>query len=407
VPKTPIKYKLWGAAFGGAIIQNKLFFFGSYEQVRQELPATSFIASDATHAPTSGSVSIANADTLAALSQFLLDKFQYRTGAFQNYTQKTQSDKVTAKIDWNINSKNTLSIKYNYLKSSAEQFPSTSRNGFTGFVGGQSPGNFALPYQSSGYVINNNFNIIIAELNTRFSNKAVNKLQVGYTALRDFRSSQGNSNLPLTDILFNGNVYATFGYEPFTYNNKLNTNNFQVSDIATFYKGTHEITIGTQNYFKTYLNGFAAAYEGIYQFNSLQDFYNSVNNQTSATRYALQYSALKDGSFPYAKAGSSDLSLFVQDKWRVTRTFTLTYGIRADESIYTGTFDQNPDFLNLTFAGGAHYDVGKKPKNAVLISPRIGFNWDALGDRSLQVSFEIILCTNGYFMCAFVESCNI
>ena len=83
----------------------------------------------------------------------------------------------------------------------------------------------------------------------------VNKLQVGFTQLRDFRSSQGSSNLPLVDILSGGNIYTTFGYEPFTYNNLLNTDVFQVSDIATVYKGKHEITVGTQNFFRKYKNG--------------------------------------------------------------------------------------------------------------------------------------------------------
>ena len=266
------------------------------------------------------------------------------------YNQKTQSDKVTIKLDWNINDKNTLTLKYNYLKSSADQFASTSRNGFSGFISGQAPGNNSMPFKGAGYVINNNFNIFIAELNTRISNKLVNKFQVGMTQLRDFRSSQGNSNLPLVDILLSGNVYTTFGYEPFTYNNKLNTDNFQFSDILTFYNGSHEITAGTQNSFKKYLNGFAPAYQGLYQFNSLTDFYNSVNTGTvNAARYAIQYSALKDGSFPYAKAGSNDLSLFVQDKWSVKKNFTLTYGIRFDHSAYTGTFDQNPRFCGINF----------------------------------------------------------
>ena len=384
--KTNIQFNLRGFAVGGPIIKNKLFFFVSAEQVRQELPATSFIASDASHPATPGSVSVANADTLAKLAAFLQTNFGYNAGPFQGYSQKTQSDKITAKIDWNINSKNTLTLKYNYLKSSADQFASTSRNGFSGFVTGGQPGNTAMPFQGSGYVINNNFNIFIAELNTRFSNKIVNKFQVGYTALRDFRSTQGNSELPLVDILLNGNIYTTFGYEPFTYNNKLNTNTFQFSDILTYYMGKHEITAGTQNYFRKYLNGFAPAYQGLYQFASLTDFYNSVANKTtSAARYAIQYSALPDGSFPYAKAGSTDLSLFVQDKWSVKKNFTLTYGLRLDNSIYTGTFDQNPNFANLSFANGEKYDVGKKPKNALLVSPRLGFNWDVLSDKSFQV----------------------
>ncbi len=385
VVKTPIDFNLRGFALGGPIIKNKVFFFVSGEQVRQELPATSYIASDASHPVTPGSVSQANADTLNRLSTFLDSAFGYQTGAYQNYSLKTQSDKITAKIDWNISTKHTLSVKYNYLKSSADQLPSTSRNGFTGFVGGQAPGNLALPYQNAGYVINNNFNIFIAELNSRFSNRAVNKLQVGYTQLRDFRASKGNIGMPLVDILNNGNVYTSFGYETFTYNNKLNTDVFQISDIATFYKGGHEITVGTQNYFRKYLNGFAPAYEGIYQFSSIQAFYNSVLYDSVATRFAKQSSALKDSSFPYAKAGVNELSLFGQDKWRINKQFTLTYGLRIDYSAYTGSFAQNPAFAALTFANGAKYDVGKKPKSRPLFSPRAGFNWDALGDQSLQV----------------------
>ena len=385
VPKIPITFNLRGFSVGGAIVKNKLFFFVSAEQVRQELPASSYIASDATHPITPGSVSTANADTLQKLSDFLQSKYGYTAGPFQGYNLKTQSDKITAKLDWNINNKNTLTLKYNYLKSSADQLPSTSRNGYTGFAAGQQPGNNAMPFQNSGYVINNNFNIFIAELNTRLSNKAVNKLQVGFTQLRDFRAPKGTSDMPLVDILNGNNVYTTFGYEPFTYNNKLNTDVFQFSDIFTFYKGSHELTAGTQNYFRKYLNGFAPAYQGLYQFASLTDFYNSANTATSATRYAVQYSALKDGAFPFAKAGVNEFGFFAQDKWRLTNNFTLTYGIRLDYSHYTGTFDQNPDFAALTFANGAKYDVGKQPKNTPLVSPRLGFNWDALGDKTLQI----------------------
>ncbi|MFX7136316.1 hypothetical protein ABTI19_20175, partial [Acinetobacter baumannii] len=83
-----------------------------------------------------GSVAAANADTLTQLANFLKTKFNYDPGQFQGYTQKTESNKLTAKIDWNINPKNTLTLKYNYLKSFADQFASTSRNGFTGFISG-------------------------------------------------------------------------------------------------------------------------------------------------------------------------------------------------------------------------------------------------------------------------------
>ena len=244
-----------------------------------------------------------------------------------------------------------------------------------------------MPFFGSGYVINNNFNIVIAELNTRFSNKASNKLQVGYTALRDYRSPHSSSaTMPLVDILNGaGNIYTTFGYEMYTYNNKLNTNVFQFADFFKFYKGSHEITVGTQDYYRKYENAFAPGYQGVYQFNSLADFYNSTKNGTAnAKSYYLQYSALPGGEFPFAFAGSTELGFFGQDKWRASKNLTLTYGLRVDLTIYKQSFTDNPYFDALTFKNGS-YNIGKAPKTTPLFSPRVGFNWDVKGDRTLQV----------------------
>jgi hypothetical protein len=385
VVKTPFDYSIRGFSLGGPIIKDKLFFFVSAERVRQDAPATSMLASDASHAA-GGNYSQANADTLTALSSFLKTKFGYDPGSFQGYTFRTYSDKITAKLDWNINGKNTFTLKYNYLKSFADQFASTSRPGSGQVTGGQ-PGTYSMPFFGSGYVINNNFNIYIAELNTHFNNRLSNKLQIGYTALRDFRSPHSsNETFPLVDILNNGNIYTTFGYEMYTYNNKLNTDVYQLNDILTYYKGAHEFTIGTQNSLKKYQNAFAPGYQGVYQFNSLTDFYNSAKNGiANAKSYYLQYSALPNGEFPWANAGSTELSQFIQDKWKVTNDFTLTIGLRLDETLYKQVMTDNPDFDVLKFKDGSSYNIGKAPMNNILFSPRLGFNWNPKGDKTLQV----------------------
>ena len=63
----------------------------------QSVPATTVIASDATHTP-GGNVSIANADSLNKLRNFLISKYGYDPGAYQGYNFKTNSDKITLKL---------------------------------------------------------------------------------------------------------------------------------------------------------------------------------------------------------------------------------------------------------------------------------------------------------------------
>lgn len=370
-----------GAAIGGPIIKNKLFFFVSGEQENQSQPASSRVASR-NGAAADAIVSGARASTLDSLSAFLVEKFGYNPGAYENYNFTTKSDKVTARVDFNINSKHSLNINYYYLKSARNVAPSNSGSP----TNGRSPSITGMPFFSSSYVINNNFNIVIAELNSRFSNRVSNKLQVGYNALRDFRTSPGGV-FPMVDIMNGqGAALTSFGYEPFTAFNQLNTDTWQFNDIVSVYAGKHTINIGTQNTINKFKNGFAPAYFGIYRFPSVEAFYNSVNNdEPTAIRYEFRYSARKNGEFPFAELNVMQLGFFAQDKWNLHRNFTLTYGVRADVPVYEQNFISNPVADTLTFRNGLRVKTGRAPQTNILWSPRLGFNWDVLGDRTLQV----------------------
>ena len=391
ITKSPFKYNVFGGSLGGAFIKDKLFFFVNAEEDLQNAPATSYVASDATHAPATGSVSQANADSLNLVASYLQKNYNYNPGAYQGYNFKQNSYKVNARIDYNIGhgNDNVLSLKYNYLKSYADQPASTSRSlGGSQLVTGGQPGFQSMPFSGSGYRINNDLNIYIAELNTRFGNSASNKLQVGYTRERDFRTPQSSSGtFPLVDILGNGsinsgaNIVTTFGYEPFTYNNTLNMDSYQLTDIFSLFRGAHELTFGSQNSYKKYQNAFAPGWNGDYQFASFADFLAG----NPAVGYGQDYSTLKGGAFPWAYAGATNLSFFAQDKWRVTPDFTLTYGVRFDYSTYQNKFTDNPAFDALTFKNNATYNVGQAPSGFLVVSPRVGFNWDPTGEKVWQV----------------------
>ncbi|MHB1176854.1 MAG: TonB-dependent receptor, partial [Daejeonella sp.] len=379
--KQDFNYNTRGLSLGGPIIKNKLFYFVSGEQERLSSPGTSFTALRPGQTA-AGSISQASSTELDALKQFLLTKYKYNPGSYEGYNNKTQSNKLTTKLDWNINKNNTLSAKYFYLKSFRDVPPS----GSGALSGGRSPSLTGLPFNGSGYVINNNFHIGIVELNSRFSNRFSNKLTIGYTALRDFRASQAGSNFPLVDIgNGSGRTFTSFGYEPFTANNQLNTDTYQFSNDFTIYAGKHEITLGTSNQLNKFKNGFAPFYYGGYQFENLQDFYDSANKgEANARQYQLRFSALPDGSFPFAKIKSYSLSVYAQDKYQVSDDFKFTYGLRADITLFPDKLQANTELAKLSFRDGLKVRTEKLPDTKVLLSPRIGFNYNLNGEDKTQ-----------------------
>ena len=383
VPKQDYSYDLKGFTAGGAIIKNKLFIFVNGEQESNTTPGTTWSASSASNPANGSTISAANKDSLDKLASFLKSKYNYDPGAYQGYSYVASSKRLTAKIDWNIDENNTLTFKYNYLKSASQIPPSNSGSAST-----RQAGTTALPFYGAGYEINNNANIFIAELNTKFSNTVSNKLQIGYTALRDYRNAlTSNVNFPMVDILDgNGKPFTSFGHELYTYGNKLNTDVYQLNDNLSIYAGKHEITVGTQTSFKKYLNGFSPNYQGTFRFASLNDFINSANGLgTKSTVYSLSYT-LGSGAFPLVGPKDFEAGIYLQDKYRATDKLTITYGVRFDYSKFYNTFLYNPVVDTLTkFYNGTHANTGAAPNAAVQISPRIGFNYDVYGDQTLQV----------------------
>jgi len=383
MPEQPFTYDLKGFTAGGAIVKNKLFFFVNGENEERLEPGTQWVAADANNTPNATNVSQARASELDALRKFLIDKYNYDPGAYQGYQYGSKSQRLTSKLDWNINDKNSFSLKYTLLRSSADIPASNSQS--INASNGRRPGPTGMPFFGGGYTINNNADILIGELNTRFSNNASNKLQIGYTSLRDFRGSLSAGEFPQVDILDgNGLPFTTFGYERFTYGNELNTDVIQLNNIFNLYKGKHEFTFGTQNSFKKYSNGFSPNYAGAFRFNSLADFYASAAGTKPAAIYDLSWSLTND--FPLVGPKNTELSLFAQDKFRVKDNLTLTYGIRADYVSFADNFLYNPVVDTLSkFYGGVNLNTGLAPKASLQISPRIGFNYDVFDDLTLQI----------------------
>ena len=353
-----------GARIGGALIKDKLFVFGSFEQETQTEPGSNFVATRTGSEPNK---SIAKAADLDRLKDFLISKFKYNPGAYENWNKEKYSQKVNLRLDWNISDKHKFNVKYNYLRSYADINPSNSGS----LSGGRSPSAAVLPFQGSLYRINNNLDSYIAELNSTFSSSVANNLTVGYTQMRDFRQSPVNDNpFPTVDIGNNDlNELTAFGYEPFSANNILNSDIFQIADNLTIYKGKNVYTFGLAYETNSFMNGFAPNYYGGYQFKSIDDFINSANGDTKVipARYQQQWSNYS--TFPFAEMKGSTLSFYGQDEITAAKGLKLTFGLRADATSFP-SFDE-PKYTNtyvpsLTFRDGVKLTTNKFPETTVL-----------------------------------------
>jgi hypothetical protein len=108
-----------GTWAGGPVIKNKLFAFGAYEKQDDTRPLTTF-TSNPGGVPATGNTTRVNASDLSTLSSFLSKNFNYDTGAFDSISKKTPAKPWMLKGDYNINSANKVTFRYNQLDSSSD-----------------------------------------------------------------------------------------------------------------------------------------------------------------------------------------------------------------------------------------------------------------------------------------------
>jgi len=389
--------KNYGFSLGGPIIKDRLFFFANYEKKHTIEPGNNRIA--ATPGQPYGSlttVAPATASDLDALKSYLISKYGYDPGVYQGYSNISDNEKFFARLDWNITKSHRFSVRYNQVESTSPSSASTSvtGSGVTGNLGyGNSRSgtatNAGLNFSNSNYYQAANLYSAVAELNSNFGSKITNVLRATYSHQNDPRTSD-SSPFPLVDILNNtqtgtsaGSVLTTFGYEPFTYGNLRDVKGYTYSDDLSLALGKHNITLGVQAEYSTTKNGFQRFGTGFYTFASYADFYNNAR----PLQYSVTYPLTADGSQAYPSFKFAQYSAYLQDEFTVSDRLKLTAGLRVEQATYPDVSEirTHPLVAAQTFADGRKIDTGVLPANKITYSPRFGFNWDVMGDRSLQV----------------------
>ncbi len=385
-------YNKFTFSLGGPIIKDKLFFFVNYEGDKTQQPGTVYTANTGTQAAT-GNVTRVLASDLDALSTFLTTKFGYNPGPYQGYNFNTPGKRYLAKLDFNLDESNKISVRYNRLDSQTDVLVSNSNS--LGF-GNRRGTNFGLNFAGSNYTIDENDYSFVGEWNSIVSSAMYNNLIVGYSYSDESRGDPGQL-FPFVDILNAGAVYTSFGTEPFTPNNELRYSSWQLQDNFTWDLGTgHVLTFGVTGEKYHSENVFFPGKQSVYVYNSLSDFYTDANaylNHTSSPvaprEFQVRYNNIPGQVKPIQPLDVYTEGAYAQDEYQVTRDLKVTGGIRFDIPSFGNTGFDNPNADALTFmdenGNPVHYNSAKLPSAKLLLSPRLGFNYDVFGDRTTQV----------------------
>lgn len=372
---------VYGATIGGPIIKDKLFFFAAYEM--QDTPSTMTAwraRKDGEAADATNYISRTTVADMQTVKDFLANTYGYDAGSYTDFSGDESNIKFLGRIDWNITDEHHLAVRYNLTKNESWSAPNaTSMDGGSRASNGRISKN-SMAFSNNCYSMENNVNSFSLDLNSRLSDNMSNQLLATYTFIEDVRGTN-SSMFPHVDILDgSGDNYMAFGKELFTHNNKVENKIITVKDEVTYHWGDHKF-LGGLSYEHQYANNaYMRNGSGYYRFATLEDFLNGALPETFALTYGYN-----GETNPNAQVTFNQFAFYLQDEWKPMENFKLTAGLRFDMLTYDESDIMTNNAIKALDYDGKHIDTGVWPDAKVQVSPRIGFNWDVLGDKSLTV----------------------
>ncbi len=235
----------YGATIGGPIVKNKAFFIVNFEQTRRQEP-TFYNAGDP-----GAAITVADAQ---AIQNQLKTKYGYDPGSYDRYLLFTKSDKLFARLDFNLSPKNTLTLRGIYTNGWGNNLERTTTN---------------FQFSSTDFTqYTKNYNLV-AELKSRLNNNLNNQFNASYINVHEYRTFPGTL-APFIDI-GSGTVWAGTWREASIYNMKQKT--VELTDNLTYTRGRNRFTFGTHNEFYNLNYGFINSWNGRWEYSNLANFF--------------------------------------------------------------------------------------------------------------------------------------
>ncbi|UAY52364.1 TonB-dependent receptor [Ferruginibacter albus] len=372
----------YGATLSGPIMKNKAFFIVNYEGSRNEVP-TFYNAGDP-----------GAAMTLLEAQQITnaLKKYNFSPGTYGPNKVFTNSDKVFGRLDFNLNNKNSLTLRGIYTSGSGNNIERTTTN---------------FQFSSTDFTQHTDNLNLVAELKSKINNEANNQLIVSYIKVHEYRDfpapldSNGNaSGVPASAFvdIDNGRIWLGTWREAAIYNMKQST--VELTDNFTLNKGINKFTFGTHNEIYDLSYGFINSWNGRWEYaGGLNSF---LADNPSRIRSGYTFDSTKNNrnglynDLPGSNFTVGLFSVYAQDEIAVNKRFKITPGVRFDYSkLLSSQFPLDPALNgtrnyvapadSATYSHTPFSQFNNKWLGQVTISPRLGFSFDVKGNQSLVI----------------------
>jgi hypothetical protein len=362
--KTPFNAQIletqqqFGGGAGGAIIKDKLFWFGAIERQDAKSPEAVRYAS-------------LDSITVNANNQEAYQYYRSLEGPFQKTNNATA---LTGRGDYQMSNGSRLTLRYNFSDAAAANSAS---------VGGGAETLTTNALSNNG-TEKDRIHTGVAQWTSILSPSIANDLR--FSISQEIRPRTSNSSLPGVS-----NVIGQFGARNFLPTTQ-DDRRTQINDGISIIRGTHTFKFGGDyNYLTT------GQVFGFNQFGFFNTFVGTVDQtlevvsvggptpnrfDNPVVQYQLQIGNL------LADFHMQQIAFYGQDAWRVNRHFSLNYGVRWEGQKNPQPVTNNTAVVNkikaATLLNGSHFDPAFTPDAMNQWGPRGGFTFTP-GDSNKTV----------------------
>ncbi|WP_263373682.1 TonB-dependent receptor [Granulicella aggregans] len=425
--------KIWGFSAGGPLIKDKLFWYYTYDQHHRVFPGTAKANVPGTFfsQPDAALASIAGAPTCSLTTGYLSGS----TTTNKNYALDSQACTLAAreglisydagaaaygaglasllpdlgsvprtgdqvvnmpKLDYTINSKNTLSAVYNRLRWDSP-----------GGVQTQATNNYAIDTFGTDFV---KLDYGVAKLTTAVTSSISNELLYQYGRELNDEGQQpfsaytkqylvgAGGNVPEVALATSTGFYLGSPY--YSYRKALpDEHKWQVGDTLFYSHGNHSLKFGVDTVHNDDLINNTYESNGVFTYSYLSTYLADINSETTGKKTcnstALSAATIKNGVVtsavgtspcysslaqgfgpPVFDVGTLDYGFFGQDNWKFNPRLTLQLGLRWDyEALPSPSATLTAAATNFT----PYADLQNKPSDKNNFGPRLGFSYDVYG----------------------------